>query len=119
MASAMIFTAAYAGNWNGPLMSRFLSAKALTSAALAGSSEKSAGSVTSIPSEAGPAIAVTSLVPPPSGPHEGRLHARPARRAQQQAHLGVVAAEVDEVRALRFDLGDDRRIVAVARVDAL
>jgi hypothetical protein len=68
MASPMIFTAAYAGIWNGPFGSRFLSAKAFTRAALAGSAEKSAGSVTSMPSDAGPAMAVTSLLPTPSGP---------------------------------------------------
>ncbi|MNL52325.1 hypothetical protein D3C87_1754880 [compost metagenome] len=68
IASAMIFTPAYADIWNGPLTSRFLSAKALTSAALAGSAEKLAGSVTSIPSEAAPPIDVTSLLPTPSGP---------------------------------------------------
>ena len=53
------------------------------------------------------------------GAHELGLHALFGRLTQQQAHLGVVAAVVDEVHALAAQLGDDGGVVGITRIDAL
>src|SRR5690606_18869112 len=50
--------------------------------------------------------------------HELGSQALLARLAQQQAELGVIATEVDQVGVEGFKLGDDGRVVAVANVDA-
>ncbi|KAG1272287.1 hypothetical protein G6F64_015527 [Rhizopus arrhizus] len=68
MLSARICTAAYAGIWKAPSGSRLASLKAFTMLSLPGSLVKSAGSVTSRPSMAGPAMATRSWLAVPSGP---------------------------------------------------
>ena len=40
------------------------------------------------------------------------------RLAQDQAGLGVVAAEIDDVRLHVLQLGDERRIILLAGIDA-
>src|SRR5450830_807199 len=50
--------------------------------------------------------------------HEHGLDALLARLTHDQTHFRVIAAEVDEVHALRFQLGDDGGVVAVTGVHA-
>src|SRR5690606_16172481 len=51
--------------------------------------------------------------------HELGLQTLLARLAQQQTELGVVATKIDQVGIQALELGNDRRVIAVAYVDTL
>ena len=51
--------------------------------------------------------------------HQDRLHALVAHLADDQARLGVVAAEIDDIDVGLLELGDERRIVLLAGGDRL